>query len=320
MKSISEIRKNATKKDFIVDNLMKSNGLYCLVARPKVGKSFLALQLANSVATGTNFLGFRTSPSPVLYISTEMDNSQIIDRIDAMNLQFTDENFRSKVNEIGERNLNLMDLQIEFQEFSTELNGKLVIIDMFSGIDMNNGYDLNNYQDMGQVIIPKFRELCQKYNFTILLVHHLNKNNKSLGSTAIDGSVDGIITLRLDQNLKNKILFNYESRDYKSLDLVLKRNENLIFEVSKIEYEDLNFNVLCFLNYAIKQKDFSFTMSEMTSKLDLKITPSVFGKLLKNNMDNLEKEGLHIEERRNGNERLYVAHYEEPIYENYSFS
>ena len=316
MKSISEMRKNSTKKDFIVDNLMKSNGLYCLVARPKVGKSFLALQLANSVATGTNFLGFRTSPSPVLYISTEMDNSQIIDRIDAMNLQFTDENFRSKVNEIGERNLNLMDLQIEFQEFSTELNGKLVIIDMFSGIDMNNGYDLNNYQDMGQVIIPKFRELCQKYNFTILLVHHLNKNNKSLGSTAIDGSVDGIITLRLDQNLKNKILFNYESRDYKSLDLVLKRNENLIFEVSKIEYEDLNFNVLCFLNYAIKQKDFSFTMSEMTSKLDLKITPSVFGKLLKNNMDNLEKEGLHIEERRNGNERLYVAHYEEPIYEN----
>ena len=316
MKSISEMRKNATKKDFIVDNLMKSNGLYCLVARPKVGKSFLALQLANSVATGTNFLGFRTSPSPVLYISTEMDNSQIIDRIDAMNLQFTDENFRSKVNEIGERNLNLMDLQIEFQEFSTELNGKLVIIDMFSGIDMNNGYDLNNYQDMGQVIIPKFRELCQKYNFTILLVHHLNKNNKSLGSTAIDGSVDGIITLRLDQNLKNKILFNYESRDYKSLDLVLKRNENLIFEVSKIEYEDLNFNVLCFLNYAIKQKDFSFTMSEMTSKLDLKITPSVFGKLLKNNLDNLEKEGLHIEERRNGNERLYVAHYEEPIYEN----
>lgn len=316
MKSISEMRKNATKKDFIVDNLMKSNGLYCLVARPKVGKSFLALQLANSVATGTNFLGFRTSPSPVLYISTEMDNSQIIDRIDAMNLQFTDENFRSKINEIGERNLNLMDLQIEFQEFSTELNGKLVIIDMFSGIDMNNGYDLNNYQDMGQVIIPKFRELCQKYNFTILLVHHLNKNNKSLGSTAIDGSVDGIITLKLDQNLKNKIMFNYESRDYKSLDLVLKRNENLIFEVSKIEYEDLNFNVLCFLNYAIKQKDFSFTMSEMTSKLDLKITPSVFGKLLKNNMDNLEKEGLHIEERRNGNERLYVAHYEEPIYEN----
>ena len=67
MKSISEMRKEALKKDFIVDNLMKSNGLYCLVARPKVGKSLLALQLANSIVTGNTFLGYRTIPSPVLY-------------------------------------------------------------------------------------------------------------------------------------------------------------------------------------------------------------------------------------------------------------
>ena len=36
------------KKGNIIDGIMKSNGLYCLVADPKVGKSFLALQLANS--------------------------------------------------------------------------------------------------------------------------------------------------------------------------------------------------------------------------------------------------------------------------------
>lgn len=316
MKTISEMRKNSTKKDFIVNNLMKSNGLYCLVARPKVGKSLLALQLANSIATGTNFLGFRTSPSPVLYISTEMNFSQILDRIDKMNLEFTDDNFRLKEQEINERKLNLMDLQLEFQEFANDLNGRFVIIDMFSGIDMNNGYDLNNYQDMGQYVIPKFRELCKKYNFTILLIHHLNKNNKSLGSTAIDGSVDGIITLKLDQNLKNKILFVYESRDYESQDFVLKRNENLIFERSEIDSNDLNPNLLIFLNYAIKQKEFSFTISDITSKLNLQIVPSVFGKLLKSNLDNLEKEGLHIELKRTGTDRIYNAKYEEPIYEN----
>lgn len=316
MKTISEMRKEATKKDFIVDNLMKSKGLYCLVARPKVGKSLLALQLANSIATGTTFLGFRTSPSPILYISTEMNFSQILDRIDKMNLEFNDDNFRLKEQEINERKLNLMDLQLEFQEFANDLSGRFVIIDMFSGIDMNNGYDLNNYQDMGQYVIPKFRELCKKYNFTILLIHHLNKNNKSLGSTAIDGSVDGIITLKLDQNLKNKILFVYESRDYESQDFVLKRNENLIFERSEIDSNDLNPNLLIFLNYAIKQKEFSFTISDITSKLNLQIVPSVFGKLLKSNLDNLEKEGLHIELKRTGTDRIYTAKYEEPNYEN----
>ncbi|MCI8545551.1 MAG: AAA family ATPase [Bacilli bacterium] len=316
MKTISEMRKEVTKKDFIVDNLMKSKGLYCLVARPKVGKSLLALQLANSIATGTTFLGFRTSPSPVLYISTEMNSTQIIDRIDKMNLSFNDDNFVMIEQNPSERKLNLMDLQLQFQTFSNEYNGKFVIIDMFSGIDLNNGYDLNNYQDMGQVVIPKFRELCKKYDFTILLVHHLNKNNTSLGSTAIDGSVDGKITLKQDSNLKNKIILNYESRDYEGLDLVLKRNDNLLFELSEVECDDLNYNILTFLNYAIKQKDFSFSASDITSKLNLQITPSAFGKLLNNNIANLEKEGLHIEQKRTATERVYIAKYEEPTYEN----
>ena len=199
-----------------------------------------------------------------------------------------------------------MDLQLEFQEFANDLNGRFVIIDMFSGIDMNNGYDLNNYQDMGgQYVIPKFRELCKKYNFTILLIHRLNKNNKSLGSTAIDGSVDGIFTLKLAQNLKNKILFTYKSRGFESIDLVLKRNENLIFEKSETDSNDLNPNLLIFLNYAIKQKEFSFTISDITSKLNLQIVPSVFGKLLKSNLYNLKKEGLHIEAKRKGTGNYY---------------
>ena len=315
MKTISEMRKNNIKKDFIVENFMKPNGIYFLVARPKVGKSLLALQLANAIATGTNFLGFRTSPSPVLYISTEMDFSQILNRIDKMKLEFNDDNFRLKEQEINERKLNLMDLQLDFQDFSRELKGRFVIIDMFSGIDLNSGYDLNNYQDIGQYVIPKFRELCKTYDFTILLIHHLNKNNTSLGSTAIDGSVDGIITLKKEQNLKDKIILTYESRDYEGLDLVLKRNKDLTFEVSETDINDLNYNLVVFLSYAIRKKEFTFKPSEIVSELKLPILPSVFGKLLNQNIDNLEKEGLHIESKRTGTDRLYYAKYEEPIFE-----
>ncbi len=316
MITISEMKKNYKKNDFIVDKLMKSQGIYCLIARPKVGKSLFALQLANSIANGTTFLGFDVNPSPVLYISTEMNSMQMLDRIQVMNLHFNDTNFFLKEQNPNERKLNLMDLQLEFSRFANTYKGRFVIIDMFCGIDLNNGYDLNNYQDMGQYVIPKFREICKIYNFTILLVHHLNKNNTSLGSTAIDGSVDGMITLKIDSNIKNKILLNYESRDYEGFDLVLKRNDNLIFEISEFESEDLNYNLLIFLNYAIEKKDFSFTCGEMTSKLKLSITPSTFGKLLNNNMNNLEKEGLHIELKRVGTERKYYAKYEEPYHEN----
>ena len=50
-------------------------------------------------------------------------------------------------------------------------------------------------------------------------------------------------------------------------------------------------------------------------ELKLPILPSVFGKLLNQNLDNLEKEGLHIESKRTGPDRLYYAKYEEPDFE-----
>lgn len=313
MKTISQMRNEPIKKDFIVDKLMKFRGVYCLVARPKVGKSLFALQLANSVANGQEFLGLKTITSPVLYISTEMNSTQILERIDKMGLQFTDKNFFLKEQEVNERKLNLMDLQLDLQEFAYDYGGKLVIIDMLCGIRLDNGYDINSYQDIGQYVIPKFRELSNKYGFTILLIHHLNKSNTSLGSTAIDGSVDGMITLKKDNNIVNKIFLNYESRDFEGLDLILKRNENLLFEISELETEDLNVNLIIFLNYAIKQRDFEFTVSEITSKLNLNITPSQFGKILNANIDNLQKEGLYIEQQRKAKARVYIAQYKEPL-------
>jgi len=291
---------------------MKSNGLYCLVARPKVGKSLLALQLAHAIATGTIFLGFKVNPSPVLYISTEMDSSQIADRIKKMNLDFNN-NFYLIEQEPDKKKLNLDDLEEKISKFASINQGKFVIIDMFNGVYINNKFDLYNYQDMAQIVLPKYRKLCSKYGITILLLHHLNKTNTTLGSTAIDGAVDGIITLKLDNNLKDKIYFNYQSRDYESQDFILKRKENLIFEVVNEEIEELSNELKIFLNYAIKKKEFSFTISEITSTLGLMIQPSVFGKLLNNNLITLEKEGLHITKKRTSNERVYIARYEEPI-------
>ena len=80
MKSLGKI-KNSIKKDFIVNGMLKSEGVYCLVALPKVGKSMLALQLSDSIANNKQFLGFKIKPSPVLYVSTENSGSQLYERI-----------------------------------------------------------------------------------------------------------------------------------------------------------------------------------------------------------------------------------------------
>lgn len=72
---------------------MKSNGLYCLVAEPKVGKSFLALQTANSLTNNKKFLGFKVNSTPVLYISTELSSLQLKERLNKTSYEFSPNSF-----------------------------------------------------------------------------------------------------------------------------------------------------------------------------------------------------------------------------------
>lgn len=88
MKQLSEINEN-TKKDIIVENLMISNGVHLLVSHPKVGKSMFAQQLAFSLTTGEDFLGFKVNPSHVLYITTESDINQLHERYKLMNYDYS---------------------------------------------------------------------------------------------------------------------------------------------------------------------------------------------------------------------------------------
>ena len=125
---------------------------------------------------------------------------------------------------------------------------------MFNGINFESYYDLNNYQDMSQNIFPQLRRLCNNYNFTIIIDHHLNRKDKSLGCTFIDTCVDGKHALKQDENIKSTFYLNYASRDYQALNYVLKRNDKLILSIDEKTKETLNPNLIQFLKYAISKK------------------------------------------------------------------
>ena len=67
-----------------------------------------------------------------------------------------------------------MDIEYQVKEFAEEYNGKALILDMLKDIDFGIGYDINNYQDIAQKLMPKIRSYADKYNLTIIFVHHLN--------------------------------------------------------------------------------------------------------------------------------------------------
>lgn len=65
---------------WLVEGLL-APGLYFLGGSPKVGKSWLALQLCLAVSRGEPFLGFKTRWNEVLYIALEDGSRKLIDWI-----------------------------------------------------------------------------------------------------------------------------------------------------------------------------------------------------------------------------------------------
>ncbi len=100
---------------------------------------------------------------------------------------------------------------------------------MLKDIDFSVDYDINNYQDIAQKVLPKLRYFCDKYNVTFLVTHHLKKNGKTLGTVALDATVDERITLIENKTNKKYVKLQMINRDFPELDIQLKKMDNLIF-------------------------------------------------------------------------------------------
>lgn len=152
MFDITEIEEDQIKKDFIINGIMRSKGIYCLVANAKVGKSMFSLQLSDSLANNKQFLGLDVMSTPVLYITTECDKKQILDRCKLLGITFSKGRFFI-IDRNGKGNIDLKDNEWIIKKFAEDYNGKVMIFDMLKDIDLGVGYDMNSYQDINQLMI-----------------------------------------------------------------------------------------------------------------------------------------------------------------------
>ncbi len=66
--------------EFVIDGLI-AQGLYILAGAPKVGKSWLALDMCLSIAKGGKILGLKTSQETALYLCLEDSYVRIQNRL-----------------------------------------------------------------------------------------------------------------------------------------------------------------------------------------------------------------------------------------------
>ena len=183
--------------EWLVDRTIPSGGLVGLYAPPETYKSFVAIDLAMSVATGLPWQGRHVRPGYVIYIAAE-GGIGITKRVDAW-LRHHDVPPSAPniawLTETVSVNNDADDLEILFARIDQEIEAcpSLIIIDTLARCFDGNE---NEQQDMGRFVAGVDR-MRVEYGATVVIIHHTNvSGTRERGNTAFRGAADTMIVVR----------------------------------------------------------------------------------------------------------------------------
>jgi hypothetical protein len=202
-------------------------GLFILAGSSKIGKSWLALDMSNCVASGSSFWGYRTVQGDVLYLALEDSNKRLQNRLAKISSSAeethkpTDIHFVTKAHKLG------YGLSEQIREFLLDYPfTKLIVIDTLQHIRNSNGFTgsyTGDYHDMDAL-----RSIISGYNLSMLLITHNHKSdesdpvNKVYGSAGLTGAADGIFVLEKRNRIVNKAKLTIANRDTEGLQFELE--------------------------------------------------------------------------------------------------
>ncbi|HVE91937.1 MAG TPA: AAA family ATPase [Actinomycetota bacterium] len=184
---------------WLVEGLLPSAGLTVAFGPPASLKSFLALDVALSVASGCDWQGRETRQGPVLYIAAE-GVSGFYPRIQAWLTVRPSTDLRAF--RLVPRALNLLDRadRDTLLECAEELEPRLLVVDTLARCMV--GANENDTAPMGRVV-EALDEVRRRHETASLAVHHTTKDGGwARGSGALAGAADTMLRLkRRDQHL-----------------------------------------------------------------------------------------------------------------------
>jgi hypothetical protein len=168
---------------FVVPGLL-SRGLTILAGRPKSGKSWFALELAVSVATGRAFLEWWKvdRPGAVLYLALEEPRSRTRSRLRKVSppeVSLQNIHFAYSLLPLMGGGAELLDAMLaRFARFHPQL----VVIDTFTALVGQRAGKNTDVFGSQYAEVNRLRELADKHEVALLLIHHTRK-----GTTTGDG-------------------------------------------------------------------------------------------------------------------------------------
>jgi hypothetical protein len=200
-------------------------GVSLLAGKPKMGKSWLALSLAISIALGTPALGaLATTQGTVLYLGLEDNEQRISSRVGKLLCGATPPPDLFWAGSCAPLTMGgLTDLEAWIMRTS---HPRLIVIDTLARVRAQNGFSNGSIYADDYAAITPLKHLAEQYHVSILLIHHLRKNSASdpmdeiSGSTGLTGATDCNMVLQRERG-QNKAVLHITGRDVEDQELKL---------------------------------------------------------------------------------------------------
>lgn len=297
--------------EYCVDGLI-SQGLFILAGAPKVGKSWLALDMCLSIAKGEKVLGKETSCGHVVYLSLEDSLIRLQNRL----YELTDDpsdNLHFAI--MAESISNGLPEQIEYCRKRFD-DLKIVVIDTLQKV--RNESESSYSSDYKELSVMK--ALADKLGIAIVLVHHTRKCSDSdpfnmiSGSTGLSGCVDGSMVLIESKRGSRKAKLYCVGRDIENQEI------NVVFESSRWKVSDEIKNIepdyfsFAVHDFMVTQKKFKGSATELAEKLSALLHKEVFSNRVKKDLIQHAYElldyGVTFESKRSNGQRIIILNYD----------
>ncbi len=301
---------------FCVETLLPQ-GISILGGAPKIGKSWMVLDLCVRIAKGETIWNLPTRKGTTLYLCLEDPLSRIQQRLCMLTDEIPDNAYFATsagtlANGLCEHIRNFV---------SEHPDTVLVTIDTFQIIRANNtdtSY-ANDYDEVRQM-----KQLADELSISILLVHHLRKQgdsdplNKISGTTGISGAMDAIFVLDKSKRNADMATLVCTGRDieYREMEMRLSKENctwNLISDSLENPQMILPDEMVLLVEFMKEQKTFSGTNGDFTESFNSYYGKKLSAKSLKQMMNrwrySLEEYGVQFTSHRSNGQRLVDIFY-----------
>lgn len=218
--------------NFIVPGML-AEGLVLLAGRPKIGKSFMALNLAVAVSAGGVFLGrHATAQGGVLYLALEDTERRIKKRLLDFGLAAIPDSlyFLFKISRLDAGGAKSLD------DYMTAHKAvKLVVVDVLNKVKSGRSKGADSYQhDADQISL--LQTIAMEHGATLLVLTHDRKAGSEdwldmvTGTLGIAGTADSIARLERNRSTRQARL-QITGRDHEDQDLGVEMGSNGIWQV-----------------------------------------------------------------------------------------